>query len=188
MPQIFDESMPFTPLHMGPGLLIKAVAGRNFSLLTFGVAQIVMDIEPLVGIIRDSEVLHGYTHTYLAALVIVPIVVLIAPILGRPILRRWNRELSYYHLDCLVSPESWAHLPVIMGAFSGTLFHIVLDSIMHADIRPLVPWSNSNVLLDLVSIDALNQGCLVAGVVGAIAWLFFGWYQRERNGAGHPTR
>lgn len=32
--------MPFMHLHMGTGLAIKALAGRRFSLLTFGIAQI----------------------------------------------------------------------------------------------------------------------------------------------------
>lgn len=31
--------MPFTPLHMGPALVIKAVGGRHFSVLAFGGAQ-----------------------------------------------------------------------------------------------------------------------------------------------------
>jgi hypothetical protein len=38
--------MPFTPLHMGPGLAIKALAGHRFSILTFGIAQVAMDVEP----------------------------------------------------------------------------------------------------------------------------------------------
>lgn len=56
--------MPFTPFHMGAGLALKAVAGRHFSVLTFGIAQVAMDIEPLVGMLRGAAVLHGPTHTY----------------------------------------------------------------------------------------------------------------------------
>lgn len=59
--------MPFTPFHMGAGLALKAVAGRHFSVLTFGIAQVAMDIEPLVGMLRGAAVLHGPTHTYLGA-------------------------------------------------------------------------------------------------------------------------
>lgn len=179
--------MPFTPLHMGPGLAIKAVAGRHFSVLAFGIAQIAMDVEPLVGILRDVEVLHGPTHNYLAALMIAPIVALMAPIIGAPILRRWNRELSYYHLDWLVSPESWTAYPVITGAFVGTGSHVVLDSLMHADIRPLAPWSSANGLLGLVSIGTLNQACLVAGIVGALAWLLTGWFRRGKKGVSQSS-
>jgi hypothetical protein len=39
--------MPFTPLHMGPGLAVKAVMQRKFSLLVFGWSQVVIDLQPL---------------------------------------------------------------------------------------------------------------------------------------------
>ena len=36
--------MPFTPFHMGPGLAVKAVCGRYFSLVVFGFSQVAIDI------------------------------------------------------------------------------------------------------------------------------------------------
>ena len=73
--------MPFTPIHLGPGLAFKAIGGRSFSFMVFGGAQVLMDIEPLVGILRGWPVLHGYTHTVLGALAIGTV----AGIIGRPI-------------------------------------------------------------------------------------------------------
>jgi hypothetical protein len=84
--------MPFTPFHMGAGLAAKAAIDRHFSVLTFGVAQVAMDIEPLIGMIRNSDVLHGPTHTYIGALVIGFVVMLVSPFICRPILRRYNYE------------------------------------------------------------------------------------------------
>ena len=49
-----------------------------------------------------------------------------------------------------------------MGSYS----HIVLDSLMHPDIRPFTPMSDSNLLFHAVSLSALHWGCLAAGVVG----------------------
>ncbi len=40
--------MPFTPIHMGPGILIKSILQGSFSLMVFGWAQIIMDTQPLV--------------------------------------------------------------------------------------------------------------------------------------------
>jgi hypothetical protein len=37
---------------MGPGLALKAAGGRRFSLLIFGFAQVLIDVEPLVRIVR----------------------------------------------------------------------------------------------------------------------------------------
>ena len=171
--------MPFTPLHMGPGLAIKALAGRRFSVLAFGIAQVAMDIEPLVGLMRDADVLHGPTHTYVAALVIAVVVILLAPPICRPILSRWNRELSMHRLPWLVELESTSPVPVVVGALAGTISHVMLDSIMHVDISPLMPWSESNALFGLISIEALQQVCIVAGVCGVLGWFSIGWLKQR---------
>jgi hypothetical protein len=168
---------------MGPGLAIKALAGRRFSVLTFGIAQVAMDIEPLIGLVRGSSVLHGPTHTFLAALIIAIVVATASPPLCRPILRRWNRELSFHRLGWLVERESFAPLPVIAGAFVGTLSHVMLDSIMHSDISPLAPWSDANALLGQISIGALHQFCVFAGLAGVVGWFSVAW-RKQRAGAG----
>ncbi|MDP2401796.1 MAG: DUF4184 family protein, partial [Actinomycetota bacterium] len=158
--------------------------GRRFSVLTFGIAQVSMDIEPLVGLVRGSSVLHGSSHTYLAALVIAIVVAVVSPPICRPILRRWNRELSFYRLGWLVEAESFAPLPVIAGAFVGTISHVMLDSIMHSDISPLAPWSDANALLGLISIGALHQFCILAGLFGVVGWFFVAW-RKQRAVVSH---
>lgn len=62
--------MPFTPFHMGAALIVKPGLNRTFSVITFGLAQVAMDIEPGVGMLTGADVLHGPTHTILGALVI----------------------------------------------------------------------------------------------------------------------
>ena len=62
--------MPFRPFHLGPGAMFKAIGGRHFSFMVFGGAQVLIDIEPLIGILRHQSILHGYTHTIAGALVI----------------------------------------------------------------------------------------------------------------------
>jgi len=175
--------MPFTPLHLGPGLAIKALAGRRFSVLSFGIAQVAMDIEPLLGLVRGSSVLHGPTHTYLAALVIAMVVAIVSPPICRLVLRRWNQELLFHRLGWLVESESFAPLPVIAGAFVGTISHVLLDSIMHFDISPLAPWSDANVLLGLISIGALHQVCILTGLLGVAGWFFTAW-RKQRTEVG----
>ncbi len=163
--------MPLTPFHMGPGLAIKSVAGDRFSLLMFGLAQVAIDIEPAIAMIRDSGVLHGWTHTYLGATAIGAIVV----VLGRPaclaILRRWNRELIRHQLDWLASPEHLSWRAAAAGAFLGAYSHVALDSVMHADMRPLAPFADANALLRFVSFDALHVACAVAGIAGLAGWV-----------------
>ena len=173
--------MPFTPFHMGPGLAIKALAGRRFSLLTFGMAQVAMDIEPLVGMIRGSQVLHGATHTYVAALVIAVAVAVVAPPVCRPILRRWNREVLAFRLDWLAVPQRWSVSAVATGALLGTLSHVALDSIMHADIAPGAPWSDSNALQGVLPLASLHWSCVAAGILGSVTWVLRAWTGRRKD-------
>ncbi|MGV3627766.1 MAG: DUF4184 family protein [Betaproteobacteria bacterium] len=162
--------MPFTPFHMGPALVIKVASGRHFSVLVFGIAQVAMDIEPLIGIIKGWTVLHGWTHTVAGATLIGIAVFLLARPLCNWILRRWNRELEYHKLHWLRSPEPVTRPAAASGAFIGTYSHVFFDSIMHADMLPLRPWSADNALLGLISIDALYLACFVAGLAGVAIW------------------
>ncbi len=63
--------MPITPLHMGPALLGKAALDNRISLIAFGICQILIDMEPLLGLILHWPQLHGVTHTLPLALAII---------------------------------------------------------------------------------------------------------------------
>jgi hypothetical protein len=156
-------------------LAVKVLAGRHFDVFTIGIALVAMDIEPLVGIMRGSDILHGPSYTYGAAVIIAWIVALASPPICRPILRRWNQELSFHHMGWLVGPESFLPVPAIVGALTGTVPHVALDSIMHADTTPLAPWSNANGLLGPVSISVLELWCVTTGLVGVVGWVVVGW-------------
>ena len=162
--------MPFTPFHMGPALALKSVTGDRFSILMFGLAQVAIDIEPLIGHLRRTDV-HGWTHTYLGATVIGGLVLLLGRPIAFAILDRWNGELRRWRLEWLASSGEIAWAPAALGAFIGTYSHVVLDSVMHDDMHPLEPFSSANGLLALVSLPALHLGCIVAGVAGVLLWI-----------------
>ena len=168
---------------MGPALALKAVSGQYFSVLVFGIAQVAMDIEPLVGMIRNADVLHGWSHNYVGATLIGILVALLTPPLCRLILDRWNRELEHHGLVWLRSPSKIGWVPVTTGAFIGTYSHVALDSIMHADITPFTPWSKSNDLLGVISIGELHAVCVAAGAFGVAAWFIVGLWARRRRHA-----
>ena len=62
--------MPFTPLHMGPGLAVKAVMQRKFSLMVFGWSQVAIDLQPLLAMTTGLVELLGFSHTLLGATLI----------------------------------------------------------------------------------------------------------------------
>jgi len=57
--------MPATPFHLGPGLLIKAAAPRQFSMAAYSLAQVVIDIESGFYLLRGEYPVHRQAHTFL---------------------------------------------------------------------------------------------------------------------------
>jgi membrane-bound metal-dependent hydrolase YbcI (DUF457 family) len=167
--------MPFTPFHMGAALIVKPAARHYFSLLTYGMAQIALDIEPGIGMALGWSVLHGPSHTILGALLIAGIVAWLAPWLCNPILHRYNREARYYGQDWLLEPDAVSRTAAMIGAFFGTLSHLFLDSLMHHDIHPLAPFTDANPMLDLVSHDGVYQMCTLMGLIGMFLWIHQKW-------------
>lgn len=172
--------MPFTPLHMGPGLAIKAVSGRHFSLMVFGFSQVAIDIEPLVRIIRGDAVLHGFTHTYVGA----SLIALVSVLVGRPVcqflLNHWVPDSHSAFLNWLRGPKLISWPAAIAGAFVGTYSHVLLDSIMHSDMEPLAPLTAANGLLHVISVEALHLLCVLGGIIGAL-FMFALFFMRRVN-------
>lgn len=149
--------MPFTPIHLGPGAFFKALGGHRFSFMVFGGAQVLMDIEPLIGIIENKPILHGYTHTLAGALAIG----LVAALIGKPVSSAVLRMLKMLH-----RPLTWT--ASFAGALVGTFSHVLFDAVMHADMQPWWPLAQGNALLGIVPIDTLHWICLGLGVAGMI--------------------
>jgi len=169
---------------MGAALIVKPALNRNFSVITFGIAQVAMDIEPSVGLMAGADVLHGLTHTILGALVIACLVMLVSPSICSYLLTKWNKEVIHYKWPRLVQSEAVPIAAVIIGALFGTLSHVALDSLMHHDIQPLLPFSTANPLLGLVTHDEVYQACAIAGVLGTIAWFALTWIGRSSQVVG----
>ncbi len=152
--------MPFTPVHMGPGILIKALLQGSFSLMVFGWAQIVMDIQPLIVIITGEGHLHGFSHTYIGA----TLLAIVAALSGKYLSELGLKILGISNNNKAIK-ITW--VVVFISAFIGTYSHVVLDSIMHSDLEPFYPWLASNNLLGLLNIDQLHKFCLYSGLLGA---------------------
>lgn len=165
--------MPFTPIHMGPGILIKGLLQGSFSLMVFGWTQIVMDIQPLVVILTGKGHLHGFTHTYVGAVLIA----LVSALTGKYLSEIGLRMLRIKGSDG--GRIAWSI--AIISAFIGSFSHVFLDSIMHSDVQPFYPAELSNPFLRLVSIDALHKICLYSGLVGAAVYYGIQWRDRQNH-------
>jgi membrane-bound metal-dependent hydrolase YbcI (DUF457 family) len=135
---------PFTPFHFGPGLLMKSVSPRRFSFKVFVLANVLMDFEPLYFIATNQFPMHRFFHTYLGAVMVGAACAFAAKTIWK------NFSIS----------------AVTLSAFLGTVSHVFLDSMMHADMRPLHPWMESNGLLNRINVGHLHIFCILSGIAG----------------------
>lgn len=156
---------------MGAGLIAKAALGKRFSLVGFGLAQVLIDIEPGVRMIRGDGVLHGISHTLWGAVAAGVLAALLSPRFIKVIVARYNREVAHYKIANWNYSESIRPSAIWLGAFFGTLSHLVLDGLIHADMTPFAPVIAANPLLNMVEHDNVYLIMTVCSVAGVSLWL-----------------
>lgn len=163
--------MPFTPFHMGPGILFKGLLQGSFSLMVFGWTQIVMDIQPLIVLMTGEGHLHGFSHTYVGA----TLLALVSALTGK-----YLSQIGLWVLRSEPTPYNQiAWWVVVTSAFIGSFSHVLLDSIMHADVQPFYPFDLGNPFLSALSMSALHKLCLYTGLVGAAIYYGVQWRARK---------
>jgi hypothetical protein len=144
------------------------------SLSVFLLTQITMDLEVLIRIMFGVSHLHGFTNTIAGA----TLVLVISVPLGKPVcewaLRWWNRNLSPAQARWLQVAENISWKAAWSGGIMGVYSHLILDAIMHADAKPLMPFSEINSFLGLISADRLDLLCVVCLLVGGLIMVIHG--------------
>jgi len=171
--------MPITLLHLGPGAVFKAIGGRRFSFVVFGLAQFAMDLEPFGRFLGGSNQLHGPVHSLLGATVVGAIVVIAGKPLGERLLRLWNWRLSPTQREWLYVEFRFTWTETTVGAFVGTYSHVLFDSIMHIDVRPMYPFGDVNDLAGIISVEKLDALCIVLGVIGVLIILTVSFWRHK---------
>jgi hypothetical protein len=169
--------MPVTPLHFGPGLLIKAMIPRHFSWCAFATANVLIDIEPAAYWVIEGEPAHRFFHTYIGASMMGVLAAVLTLLLLPGWLRWWNRQLSPTQAKWLGVEIDVTLFAVCCGALLGAWSHVLLDSIMHHDVVPFLPIALCNALVGVMSISDLYLACLVLGCIGGGVMLAARWRQ-----------
>ncbi len=155
--------MPFTPIHMGPGIAVKAILQGSFSLMVFGWSQIVMDVQPLWVMMNGHGHIHGFSHTFIGALLLA----IFSALTGK-----YLAQIGLRILRIAKQGESISWTVTLISSLIGTYSHVLLDGIMHWDVQPFAPFDLHNPFLAWLSIEALHKLCLYSGLVGAV--IYFG--------------
>ena len=164
--------MPATPFHFGPGLLLKAVAPRHFSVTAYSVAQVVIDIESGYYLLKGDDPVHRQAHTFFLG----GLIGLVCGLIVSRVLRVWAKPRDA--IPEWIAVEYRLPIAAYSGLFGG-VFHSVLDGIMHGDMHPLRPFSDANPLYGLVSIQILYLFCIITGLLGAV--ILLAWERRSRR-------
>lgn len=166
------SGMPFTPLHLGPAVLIGFILLRYLELPTFIVAGVLVDLEPLTILVLGLPgPLHGFFHSLLGASVA-------AAMLAGVMLRvRGSLEPVYVFLRLEGDGRPRRFL---VAALLGTWSHVLLDAPLYGDLRPFYPFGGNPFLgVDLYLGLGAYRFCLLTGVAGVA--LFVARYIRARR-------
>ncbi len=175
--------MPYTPLHMGPGMFLKATMPRHFSIITFGITQVLIDLEVLWNMTHHSNRLHTFLHTYWGASLVVLITIPLGKTLGTWVRRVWNLATQKVPgFDLTFSRQTpWA--AIVLGAAIGAYSHVLFDSCYHVDVEPFLPWSASNPCKGAVEpfkMEIVFNALFIFGLV----WLTVGVILKKRAQRG----
>ncbi len=111
--------MPITPLHFGPGLFIGVMFRKYIDIPTILVASVIIDIEPLYCMFSGCQ-LHGFFHSFIGGGIAAVLL-----------------SLAMFRLSALWKNASFSK--ILAGSFIGIYTHIILDSVLYTDIKPLLP-------------------------------------------------
>jgi hypothetical protein len=154
--------MPFTPIHLGVALPVKAVSEKKFNFLIFAWAQVVMDLQPLVVLLTQRGKVHGWTHTFLAALALGAL----TSVSGKYAIEGVTKLLKIGPNGRVVVPWKVANL----SALFGTVSHVFLDALIYPEMAPFWPLSQSNPLYFGITSYQVIVFCLACGALGGLAW------------------
>jgi hypothetical protein len=148
--------VPITPLHLGPALLLKRAAGSKFNLAAFIIAQVLLDLEPVLKILGLVPIQGGLhlSHTWPTGAGVV-LVAAAASAWGF----RWLGQKS---------PTAWI---AAVSAALGVLSHLVLDAVYHADVAASIGLPGLSGVVSQGWLDAWLLVALVAGLaVSKVRW------------------
>ncbi len=154
--------MPFTPFHLGPGLLVGLLLLSYVDFPTFLVASVIVDVEPFLVLWWNLPYpLHGFFHSFLGG----TLVALCLLLLMHKARKSLSPLLFFFKINQTVSFKK-----IVLAAVSGIYLHIILDSLMHRDIRPFYPL-DLNPFLGLSSDLGVYMLCMWSFVGGVIIYI-----------------
>ena len=157
--------MPFTPLHLGPALILGYFLKSRIHWPTLIITSVIVDLEPLAVILLDlsNYPIHGYLHTLASAILLGSLVSLVMWLLR-------NHFSNLFKVLALTTARNYSLSSYVVAGFSGWALHTLLDSPLYSDIRPLYPL-DTNPLYNPGLSEAIISSCFYLTLAGFIIYL-----------------
>lgn len=169
--------MPFTPFHLGPALCLGIPLRKYIHAPTFILANVLLDIEPLLVLVTGLNYpLHGYLHTFVAAIGV--------GVAFGFVMFFLERTIHPLYKTLLLEPEAmFKKSQFIIAGVLGTMLHVLFDSPLYWDIKPFYPLT-VNPFYGWVSSLEIYLLSVWMGILGIIFYLLLliVWaYKRQRK-------
>lgn len=165
--------MPFTPFHLGPGILIGILLQKHLDLPTLLVASVALDLEPLFVMITGAGCpLHGLFHTFLGGS--------IAAVAISIVMWRISGFTGNVAKAFGISQEP-SFRAVAAASFLGVYLHILLDAPLYGDMEPFFPLDSNPLFFPQLS-GAIFDACVAALILGIAA------YAAKIHSSGHASK
>ena len=145
--------MPFTPLHLGPALLVALIMYPLLDIPTFLLASVIIDFEPLIILIIGlPQPLHGQYHSLTLGIV---------PALFVGIIMYFVKSFTNPLMVRFKLPQTSRIRVYLLSAFTGVWLHVITDALMYQDINLAYPLSG-NPLLGILETSLVIRISLLA--------------------------
>ncbi|MDW7732614.1 MAG: hypothetical protein SCH66_09335 [Methanolobus sp.] len=153
--------MPFTPFHLGPAFLLREIFEKRINLISILLGSVIVDVRATYCLFAGCRPLHGPLHTFLNA-------TLIALLLSLFLFSQ--RERLQKITEKLRIEQTYSFMSIIAGSLIGTWSHVLLDSVLYIDIRPLWPLA-ANPFLAVTESGTIYLVCMLSFLPAMVIYL-----------------
>jgi membrane-bound metal-dependent hydrolase YbcI (DUF457 family) len=169
--------MPFTPFHLGPGLLLGLLLLSCVDLPTFLLASVIVDVEPFLLLYFNLRYpLHGLLHTFLGGALLA---FLLAALMNR-LRNAFSPLMSFFRIKQTPSFKN-----TLLASLFGIYLHILLDSFLYQDIRPFYPFELNPLFSQDMFIGFAIYGLCILSFISVVAIYvikLFSWSRASKRG------
>ena len=154
--------MPFTPFHLGPGLLIGLIFKQWINIPAILIASIIVDVRATYCLFTGCYPLHGPLHTFLGALILSSLV-----IFSIYLFRDRLKSISIF----FKIKQDYSFQSIVIGSVIGVWLHVILDAFLYPEMLPFWPVPG-NFFIGIFGNIEIYGFCIMGFVISGMVYLY----------------